>query len=206
MTFTDPTQLRTVYKDPHPVVLRKDVGRIDAGARAFLADSPFVVVASVGADGCDASPRGGPPGFVTVLDEHRVAWGELAGNNRIDTLQNLVEQAEVGLLFFVPGVGETLRVNGRASVTDEATVLDACALDGRRPRVAVVVEVTQCYIHCAKALRRSSLWDPSTWKTEDERPEPAHILADQLGFDGELVRRDLEVGYAETMWEVGGDR
>ena len=198
--------LRARYRAPSPVVLRKDAGRIDEGARGFIAASPFVVVATSSDGGCDASPRGGPPGFVAVLDEHRVAWGDLSGNNRLDTMANVVNGGHVGLLFVVPGLDETLRVNGTGSISDDPAVLDACTVDGRRPRVAVVVEVRECFVHCAKAFRRAGMWDPSSWLPEDERPKPECMLRDHAGLDVEpdVIRRDLDAGYAATMWEAGG--
>ena len=206
MSIDSHDELRARYRNPSKIALRKDVGRVDDAARSYIAASPFVVVASTSGDGCDASPRGGPPGFVAVLDEHRLAIPDLSGNNRLDTLGNLVAHPEVGLLFFVPGVDESLRVNGRATVTDDAEVLDACVVDGRRPRVAIVVDVEQCYIHCAKAFRRAGMWDPSSWLPADERPKPECILQEHLAWDGDAdnVREVLEQGYEATMWEVGG--
>jgi PPOX class probable FMN-dependent enzyme len=199
-------ELRSRYRSPSEISLRKDIGHVDAAARSYLEASPFVVVASTSDDGTDASPRGGPPGFVKVLDEHRVALPDLSGNNRLDTLGNLVAHPAVGLLFFVPGVDESLRINGRATVTDDPAVLDACVVDGKRPRVAVVVDVEQCYIHCAKAFRRAGMWDPSSWLADDERPKPECILQEHLAWEGgaEDVREVLEKGYEKTMWEVGG--
>lgn len=205
-TLRSEEDLRTYYREPHRLVLKKDVGRIDAGARDFIAVSPFVVVASSSEGGCDASPRGGPPGFVAVLDEHRLAWGDLSGNNRLDTMTNIVNGGHVGLLFFVPGLDETLRVNGRATVSVEDDVLDRCTVEGRRPKVAVVVEVDQCYVHCAKAFRRSGMWDPSSWLAPEDRPKPECILKDhvQLDVDAAVIRADLEEGYTATMWVAGG--
>lgn len=199
-------ELRARYRNPSDIAMRKDVGRIDDGARTYIEASPFVVVASTSDDGCDASPRGGPPGFVKVLDEHRVALPDLSGNNRLDTLGNLVARPHVGLLFMVPGVDETLRVNGRATVTDDPDVLDACVVDGKRPRVAVVVDVDQCFIHCAKAFRRAGMWDPSSWAAPEERPRPECIIREHIAWDGDgdQVRAVLEDGYRKTMWEVGG--
>jgi uncharacterized protein len=199
-------ELRARYRNPTDIALRKDIGRIDDGARTYIEASPFVVVASTSDDGCDASPRGGPPGFVKVLDERRVALPDLSGNNRLDTLGNLVAHPQVGLLFMVPGVDETLRVNGRATVTDDPDVLDACVVDGRRPRVAVVVDVDQCFIHCAKAFRRAGMWDPSSWAAPHDRPKPECIIGAHIAWegDGADVREALEAGYEKTMWEVGG--
>lgn len=205
--ITDREALRALYREPHDFVRRKQIPCIDAGARSFIARSPFVVFATASGDGCDASPRGGPPGFVTVLDEHRLAFGDLSGNNRLDSFENLLAQPTVGLLFLVPGVDETLRVNGRATLTADPEVLGATAIDGRRPKMAVGIEVTECFIHCAKAFRRAGLWEPDTWPGPDERPSAAKILKDHVGLevDAEVIEQDLEAGYRVTLWEPGGD-
>lgn len=199
-------QLQALYRQPHDLVLRKQIDHVDAAARSFIAASPFVVLATAHADGADASPRGGPPGFVAVLDEHRLAFGDLSGNNRLDSLTNLLAQPRVGLLFLVPGVDETLRVNGRAALTTNPEVLAATALDGRTPRTAVVIDVEECFIHCAKAFRRSRLWDPQAWLEAADRPSAACALRDhlQLDVDPKMIEDDLEVAYRETLWEPGG--
>ena len=185
----------------------KSIDHVDDGAAGFIARSPLFVFATASADGTDASPRGGPPGFVRVLDPHRIAFGDLSGNNRLDSYTNLVERPTVGLLFIVPGTDETLRVNGHASLTDEPDVLERCAIDGRLPKVAVEVTVTECFIHCAKAFRRGAVWDPSTWPTGDDRPSAAAIINDhlRLGLDPAVIEADLEIGYAATLWQPGGD-
>jgi PPOX class probable FMN-dependent enzyme len=192
----------SLYRDPHPVVLAKVMPNVDAGSASFLAASPFMVLATTSASGTDASPRGGPPGFVRVLDEGHVAWADLSGNNRLDSHRNIVEQPEVGLLFFVPGLQDMLRINGRASLTTDAAALDATTVDGVRPNVAVVVEVRECYLHCAKALRRSDLWSPTSWLPADALPRPAAIVGRhlQLDVDPEVIEQDLEAGYAVTLW------
>ena len=202
----DEEALRGLYRRRSKVVSRKEIDHIDAGARDFIARSPFVVLATGGPDGCDASPRGGPPGFVAVLDEHRLAIGDLAGNNRLDSYGNVVASPAIGLLFMVPGVEETLRVNGRATVTTDDAILDACAIDGRRPRVALGVDVDGCYIHCGKALRRGGLWEPSSWLAPEERPSPVCILKEhvQLDIDAADIQRALEDDYRTTLWEAGG--
>jgi hypothetical protein len=205
--ITDDEGLRRVYRQPHALVQRKVIDRVDHGARRFIAASPFVVVSTAGPDGVDASPRGGPPGFVTVLDDHRLALGDLAGNNRLDSFRNIVASAQVGLLFLIPGVGETLRVNGRATLTDDPAVLDACPVGGTRPRVALGVDVDECYVHCAKAFRRSGLWDPASWADPTDRPSAAAIIKAHVRLDDvptEAIENDLEAGYAATMWQPGG--
>jgi PPOX class probable FMN-dependent enzyme len=181
---------------------------IDAASAAFIAASPFFVLATTSAEGTDASPRGGPPGFVTVLDRQRVAFGDLAGNNRLDSYTNIVDDGSVGLLFLVPGRTETLRVNGRASVTTDPAVLEVTPIDGLLPKVAIVIEVEQCFIHCAKAFRRSALWDPTTWLPVDQTPSAGAVLASAFGIDIDpaLIDAELEAGYEQTMWVQGGDR
>ena len=123
-----------------------------------------MLVGTTNADGTgDVSPKGGPPGFVTVLDEHRLAFGELPGNGRVDSYRNLLANPAVGLMFLIPGLGETLRVNGQGYVITDPGLLDQCSVDGKRPKVVLGVAVREAFIHCAKALRRSQLWEPAGW-------------------------------------------
>jgi PPOX class probable FMN-dependent enzyme len=203
---TDVEALRERYRQPHPLVLDKQIDHIDDAARAFVEASPFVVVATTGPGGTDASPRGGAPGFVAVLDQGRLAMGDLAGNNRLDTHTNVLGDPRIGLIFLVPGVEETLRVNGRATLTTDPDVLEAVTVDGRRPPVAIGIDVEECFIHCAKAFRRSGLWDPSTWPAAEDRPSAARALRDHIGLDAspEVIAADLEAGYQVTLWEPGG--
>jgi PPOX class probable FMN-dependent enzyme len=199
--------LREHYRAPSELVRRKTIDHVDQGARNWLAASPFFVLATTSDSGTDASPRGGPSGFVAVLDEHTVAFGDLAGNNRLDSFSNLVEHPDVGMLFLVPGSEETLRLNGRAHVTTEPEVRERCAVDGRVPRVAVVVHVTECFVHCGKAVRRAGLWDTPSWRAGDERPSAAALLNDhlELGLDPAVIEADLERDYRETLWGLGGE-
>jgi PPOX class probable FMN-dependent enzyme len=199
--------LRSRYRPPSQLVVDKSIDHLDDGATGFIERSPLFVLATTSADGTDASPRGGRPGFVRVLDRHRLAFADLSGNNRLDSYTNLVERPSVGLLFVVPGVDETLRVNGSAWLTDDPEVLEACAIDGRLPKLAVGVTVAECFIHCAKALRRAAVWDASSWPAGDDRPSAAAIINDhlQLGVDPAVIEADLEAGYAATMWQPGGD-
>jgi PPOX class probable FMN-dependent enzyme len=203
----DEAALRARYRAPHELVLRKQQAEIDDGARAFIGASPFAVLASTSPSGTDASPRGGPPGFVAVLDRQRLAFGDLAGNNRLDSYANITSHPEVGLLFFVPGVEELLRVNGRAHLTTDPDMLDRTPVGGVRPKVAVVVTVTECFIHCGKALRRSGLWDRNTWPAGGEAPSAAAILTGHLRLDTDpaTVAADLEAGYRATLWRQGGE-
>jgi PPOX class probable FMN-dependent enzyme len=202
-------ELRELYRLPASTTQRKVQPRLDKHARAFIEASPFVLIGTTSPDGTgDVSPKGGPPGFVVTLDEDHLAIPDLAGNNLLDSIGNIVRGSGIGMLFLVPGVDETLRVNGYACITTDAAVLDACAVKDRRPKAAIGVTVTQQYMHCAKALRRSDLWDAQSWPQRDALPSLGCILVDQIdlpdGVTAEVVDANLERGYAETMWEPGG--
>jgi uncharacterized protein len=200
----DVAELRTHFRAPSETVQRKQIDHLDEQCRAFIARSPFVLVATANHDGtCDVSPKGGPPGFVPVLDAQRLAIGDLPGNNRIDSLRNIVANPNVGLLFVVPGMGETLRVNGRAWVVRDVAVLDACAVHDKRPAVAIGVEVHEAYVHCAKAFRRSDLWEPDAWPDRATVPTAGEMLRAHVGLhdtSAETIDQALEDGYAKTMW------
>jgi PPOX class probable FMN-dependent enzyme len=200
------TDLATLYRPPHDLVLRKQQTVVDEHSAAFVRASSLVVLATTGPDGPDASPRGGPPGFVRVLAPTRLAFGDLSGNNRLDSYRNLVRYPGIGMLFIIAGMDETLRVNGRAELTTEADVLDATTVEGRRPKVAVVVTVTECFVHCAKAFRRGKVWEPDSWATPDNRPSPGAAFAAHLDLDAsaEVIEADLDAGYRASMWEPGG--
>jgi PPOX class probable FMN-dependent enzyme len=198
--------LREHYRSPSPAVVAKNRPKVDPAAAEFISLSPLVIVATTSPTGTDASPRGGPPGFVKVLDDTHVAFADLAGNNRLDSYTNIVAHPQVGLLFLLPGTDDTLRLNGTATVTTDPSVLDGTAIDGTRPKVAIVVEVAECFVHCAKALRRSAVWDPSTWSSPDARPTAGGIIADQfdLDVDAATIDAQLEAGYEQTLWVEGG--
>lgn len=198
-TLGDPAELLELYQPPHPVVIDKVIDHIDQGVRDFVARSTFVVLGTSGASGAhDVSPRGGPAGFVKVLDDHRLAVPDLNGNNRLDTLHNVIETGRIGMLFVVPGLGETLRVNGTAVVTREPAVLDLFAAELRRPLTAIGVTVTDAYIHCAKAFRRGGIWDPQSWPAREQRPSTGAIVLGHTGITGvsaDAIEADLEAGY-----------
>ena len=205
-TIDDRSQLRRFYAEPFPAVKAKQIDHVDAGAAAVLARSPFAVLATTGRHGVDASPRGGPPGFIRVIDERRLAIGDLSGNRRLDSFENVLDDPHIGLLCFVPGMSETLRVNGRASLTTDPEVLDRCTVDEVRPGVALGIDVDEVFLHCAKAFRRSGLWNPETWPEAEGRPTAGQIFKAHLNLDvdAELIDADLEQGYELTMWEPGG--
>jgi uncharacterized protein len=177
-------QLRAIYREPAERALLKEKDRLDEHCRDFIARCPFVLLSSANAIGeCDVSPKGGPAGFVRVIDDKRLVIGDATGNRRLDSLQNILENPRVGLLFLIPGLGETLRVNGQAVLTRDPELLDGLATGGSPAKLALVVTVEQAYLHCAKCILRSRLWDRETWQADDELPSAAAILSDHVGLN-----------------------
>jgi PPOX class probable FMN-dependent enzyme len=178
--------LRALYRAPSERAVKKQLDRLDAHCRRFVALSPFLVLASTDArDRVDASPRGGDPGFVKVADDRTLLIPDSPGNNRLDSLQNLLERPGVGLFFMIPGVDETLRVNGTAALRTDEALLDLCASERRRPPLVIAVTVQEAYLHCAKALMRSQLWDASAQQARTVLPSMNQMLKDQIGLEGE---------------------
>jgi PPOX class probable FMN-dependent enzyme len=175
-------ELRELYGPPGERSVKKQLTRFDKHCRAFIARSPFLVMASSDPSGrCDASPKGDAPGFVQVLDDQTLLIPDRLGNNRVDTIGNLLERPGVGLIFFVPGLNETLRVNGRARVTTDPGLLESLSVNGKVPRSGILVAAEEVYFHCGKALIRSDLWNPEKQLSRSEFPSLGRILADQIG-------------------------
>src|SRR4051794_14927418 len=177
---------------------------LDEATREFIAAAPFLVMATTGADGsCDAGPKGGPPGFVRVLSESRLLIPEFPGNRRFDGVQNLVERHGIGLLFVVPGISETLRVNGSARLTREPELLETCAVDGKQPWFVADVEVRQAFSHCGKAFLRSELWKAESWPDADEVVSPSRSIAQAAARTRRReseVRREAEEQYRPELY------
>ncbi|WP_269496468.1 MSMEG_1061 family FMN-dependent PPOX-type flavoprotein [Castellaniella sp. S9] len=200
-------QLREWIPAPSDLVLNKVIPDIDDHVRAFIGFSPYVMISTADRNGnCDASPRGGEPGFVKVLDDHHLAWSESTGNRRADSLQNLLQNDSIGMLFLLPGYDEVLRINGTAVITTESALLEQLAPRNQPPGVGVAVGVTvhECYIHCAKAALRSSLWNPLGWPDLSAMPSAAQILRDHTGAgegDGsvEYMQRMLDESYTKRL-------
>jgi PPOX class probable FMN-dependent enzyme len=186
---TSEQELRDMLGVPAQRSVLKERPVLDAHFRAFIAQSPFVLMATSGSDGtCDVSPKGDAPGFVVVLDDRRIVIPDRPGNKRFDGMKNLLTNPHVGLIFLVPGREETLRINGRACITRDPELLARSVAQGKTPQLAIGVEVEQCFLHCVKAFRRSKLWMPSEWPTPDALPSMAQVLFDQIQPAGVTVQ------------------
>jgi PPOX class probable FMN-dependent enzyme len=197
-------ELRTLFGEPSDLAKRKVISLVDEHCRNYISQSPFLVLSTSDENGyTDASPRGDAPGFVLVLDKNRIVIPERPGNKRMDSLKNILSNERVGLLFLIPGMLETLRVNGKASLTREPELLDRMKAGGKEPLLGILVEVEECYIQCGKALKRSGLWNPASWADPSTLPKGAEILAAHSkmpeGSEAAIKLR-LEEGYKNRLY------
>ena len=202
MTVANKTELRTVYREPAARAVQKVLNHLDVHCRNFIALSPFCILSSAGADGrADASPRGDPPGFVKVLDEKTLLLPDRPGNNQVDSLQNIVENPCVGLLFFVPGMDETLRVKGKAEIVTDTELLEPMAVKRRAPLSGVRISVEEAFLHCGRALIRARLWDPEVQIERSSYPTYGQVLADQIrGADAEEIDQSEEEANRDRLY------
>ena len=201
---TSPDELTELLGSPSESGLKKQLSELDDHMKTFIATSPFLLLGTVGSDGrCDVSPRGDMPAVGKALDSHTLAIPDWNGNRRVDSLRNIIQTGRVGLLFLTPGLGETLRVNGRACVIRDDDVLASMSKQGKQPLVGIGVEVEECFFQCAKALIRSKLWE---WSAENAEPPPfefAEILIDQTKIEGLEVgplREQIEASYKDRLY------
>jgi PPOX class probable FMN-dependent enzyme len=184
MTIDSLDQLRTLYPAAKERSVKKQLSALDVHCRRFIELSPFVVLASANPAGAmDASPRGGAPGFVKVRDDKTLLIPDAPGNNRLDTLENIIGTGKLGLFFMIPGVDETLRVNGSARLLTDAKLLGLFDAEKRQPKLVIEVAVAEAYLHCAKALMRSKLWDPASLVERSVLPTMGQMLNIQIGID-----------------------
>lgn len=184
-------QLRELLGRPSDNTKQKKITRIEQHARTIIEHSPMLLLATSAPDGtCHVSPRGDPAGSVLVLDEHTLVLAERPGNRLADSLTNLIDNPHAGLLFVVPGMNESLRVNGRVTIVSDAPLFERLAVRGKRPLLALVLHVEDLYLHCAKAFLRSSLWDPATWPPRSEIPTMGRMLKDQLALAASAAELD----------------
>ena len=203
--ITDEQSLRSLFDAQTPLAAQKCLRVLDKHAQTFIRRSPFLCIGTQDLQGkADVSPRGDPVGFVRILDQHTLAIPDRPGNNRLDSLANILANPSVGLLFILPGFDDTLRVNGEASLVKDPELLETMSVDGRTPKLAIVVRVREVFLHCAKAFRRSHLWNPEHFQDRREMPSLSNIILDQTtgapNDDGEMRRLDdeLEVEYQKT--------
>ncbi len=184
MTDLNAADLDRLYAAPKPLTLKKTLDHVEKHGARFIGRSPFCVIASAGPDGAmDVSPRGGAPGFVRVADPKTLMLPDRPGNNRLDTLRNLVNgPGRVGLMFMIPGIDDIYRVNGRASLSEDPALLESFVEFGKTPRTILKIAVEEAFVHCPKAMMRGALWDASTWADRSEIPSVAEMVSDQLGL------------------------
>ena len=196
-----PDDLKTIYPEPTARVIAKARPAIDVHAQKFIEMSPFCVLATSGSDGSvDASPRGGHPGFIHVEGPHMLLMPDRPGNNRIDSFKNIVEGSGLlQLIFFVPGIDETLRVGGSGTVTTDATLLAAMKEFGKLPRAVLRIDVSEAYFHCGKALMRSKLWSRDTQVEREVFPSISQVIHDQTSLGEAETQADVEARYKTQL-------
>ena len=198
---TTEAQLEALYGLPSGAAVIKEIDHVSDHYRAFIEASPFVVLATSGPEGLDCTPRGDPAGFVRVVNRKTLMLPDRRGNNRLDALRNIVRDRRVALLFLIPGIGRTLRVNGTASITTDPALCASFAIEGKTPRSVVVVTAERVYTQCPKALVRSRLWDPASHVPESALPSSGAMLrALSAGFDAEAYDRDHPRRLRETIY------
>ncbi|MBV0911069.1 pyridoxamine 5'-phosphate oxidase family protein [Anianabacter salinae] len=200
---TSRQELRDAFEPAHDVAIRKQLRSIDVHSRRFIERSPFVLIGSQGGSGTgDVSPKGDQPGFVRVLDDRTLAIPDRPGNNRLDTWENIVENPAVGLLFMIPGMNETLRINGEARLTLDGDLCREMHVNTRPARAVLVVKVHEVYLHCAKAFIRSKLWAPETWPARSDMPTLGEMLKDQaeMPVSADEVDCLLDESYRTRLW------
>jgi PPOX class probable FMN-dependent enzyme len=198
---TSEAQLEAIYGQPAGPAVIKEIDHISEHYRRFIEASPFVVLATAGPEGLDCTPRGDPAGFVRVVDSRTVMMPDRRGNNRIDSLRNIVRDPRIALLFLIPGVGRTLRINGRAVISIDRELCESFEMEGKVPRSVIVVTAESVYTQCPKALVRSRLWDASLHVGEDALPSSGTIMKSlQKGFDGDSYDRDYPQRLKETIY------
>lgn len=199
--ITDPDTLRSLYGEARERSVRKQMPRLDRHARRFVELSPFVLLATCGPDGLgDVTPRGDAPGFVAIEDDETLILPDRPGNNRLDSLLNIVARPGLGLLFLVPGVDETLRVNGTGEILDDEALTSRFMVDGRAPRTVLRIAVKEVYLHCAKALMRSRLWDPAVQIERATLPSMGQMLKEQLGLAVGETQAEMLERYRATLY------
>lgn len=197
--------LRSTLGQPSKMVQDKVIHAFDIHSRDFIAKSPFLLIATADSEGnCDVSPRGDAPGFVHIIDDKHLFIPERPGNRRMDSIGNMLHNPHIGLIFLIPGLEETFRVNGKACISRDQELLERTAVNGKVPLLGIGVEIEEGYMHCAKAFKRSALWQPGSWLPEEERPSAAKIISAHVSLQRrvteEQVRASLEESYTKRLY------
>lgn len=201
-TISDQDQLRELIGTPRQTALEKGADRLDQYGKLFLSLCPFICLGTADAEGnATVSPRGDPPGFVTVVDDRTIMIPERPGNRRADTMRNILSNPKVGIVAFVPGIGETLRISGRATLTADPALLAAAELAGRVPKIGIRVEIDDVYFHCAKAIIRSDLWGGRYVIEDGDFPPYAEVLRGQRGSgDRDKIEAEITESYTKRLY------
>ena len=201
----DEEQLRKLYEYPKGRAAIKVIKELEKHSKEFLKLSPFVVISSIGADGiADASPRGDGKGFVKIKDNRTIIIPDRSGNNRLDTLQNIIANPAIGLLFFIPGINEVLRINGKGYIEDDIDLCNEFKIKNNVPKSCILINIKEIYMHCAKAIMRSSLWDASTYLASKDFPTISRIINDQINSNDDLKdHQQEEQRYREQIDNFG---
>ena len=204
---TSEDELRGNYGEPMDIALMKQLGKLDEHCKNFVSRSPFLCIGTSAADGkADVSPRGDPPGFVQVIDDNTIFIPDRPGNNRLDTMSNIVANPNVGLLFLIPGFEDALRVNGKATLVKDKKILERCAVNRKVPTMGIMVEINEAYLHCAKAVRRSKLWNAESQQDRKEMPTLAQMILEQVATpEKQPTKEDIEEGdeFIEDNYKTG---
>nr|WP_308809532.1 MSMEG_1061 family FMN-dependent PPOX-type flavoprotein [Anaerobacillus sp. 1_MG-2023] len=199
-TVTDVNELKDMAGIPSKLAANKVISFLDKHCKEFICRTPFITIATQSSTGGDVSPRGDAPGFIHVLDDHHLLIPERPGNKRMDSLINLLENPNIGLLLMIPGREEALRINGKASIVKDKTLLEQCEYKGKTPLLGIGVEVKECYIHCAKAFKRSSLFEPERWPNTEGLASAARMLSDHAKIGEEKVIESLKESYTKRLY------
>jgi uncharacterized protein len=203
-TKEDYESFRAEIGQPSHRVANKVIHHIDNHCRQFISKSPFLSMSTSNQDGqCDVSPRGDAPGFVIVIDDQHLFIPERPGNRRMDSMENIITNPNIGLLFFIPGLGETLRVNGKAYICRDPELLEKSNVNGKTPLFGILVEVNECFAHCAKAFIRSGLWNPDTWLEKENYPAVHQMMVDHCKLPDvtpEQVAEELQYVYKHSLY------
>lgn len=202
MPVNNEEELRKIYKEPQNAVLKKILPKLEKHCKNFIQHSPFIVISTSNKNGhADASPKGDNPGFVSVIDDQTLLIPDRVGNNIADSLRNILENPEIGIIFFIPGIRETLRINGSCKITTDGDVLGKLDANGKAPRSAIEVSVREAYLHCGKSIIRADLWGGKNKINQQDFPSLGTMLADQIaGVNGKESDDYLEHSYKNNLY------